>query len=131
MRKSISLALFIVIGALACTDNSSEKNYSTISGLWNCDEIDEYSALRNYIVDIDNVVNSNNIFIIVNFHNAGNDFFVRATVNEENLIISKQAIGNYLVEGTGIISPDNKRIELEYKVFQESSIRVYQCLYWR
>lgn len=131
MKKSTSLVLFLALMVMACTESSKNTDYSTISGIWNCEEFDQYSNVRNYIVDIDNVVGYDNIFIISNFHKAGDDLFVRATVSENTLLIPQQAIGNYIVAGEGTITTDNKRINLQYTVNAGGGIKIYESVYYR
>lgn len=124
MKKLINPILLFGLLAFACTD-SSETDYSTISGLWNCEEVDENSNIRYYSIDIDNVVNHDNVFIISNFHKAGNDLFIRVTVSDDELSVPKQAIGNYVVEGEGVISSGNREISIVYKADQGSGYKMY------
>jgi hypothetical protein len=129
-RINYILPVVIIAFILSCTDKQ-DIIYSGIEGLWKCEELDEQSNVSNFNVDIENVKNYDNIFIISNFHNTGEDTYIRASVNDSIITISKQAYEFIQVEGIGKISSDFKLIELNYIITDESRTMSYQAVFYR
>jgi len=105
-------------GILLLTACSAEKenSYTSIAGLWECEEIDETVSILIFSVDIDNVINYDDTFIISNFHDTGDNYFIRVSVVDDKLHIPRQSLLNLIVHGEGTISSDFKRIEAEYTI---------------
>jgi hypothetical protein len=116
---------------LACNDTEKDIVYTDIDGIWKCEEVDDKTKVLAFNVDIEQVINYDDTYIISNFHNTGEASFIRVSVIKDRLIIARQSLGNTLVTGEGIISPDFKRIALEYDIDSGSSSASYQATFFR
>jgi len=131
MKETRYLLLLLIVALFYSCSDKQDIIYTGIEGLWKCDEIDDQSKVSNFNIDIENIKNYDNIFIISNFHNTGEDTYIRASVSDSTLIISKQAYEFIQVEGIGRISSDFKLIELEYIITDEAITMSYQAVFYR
>jgi hypothetical protein len=74
---------------------------------------------RRYIVDVERERTDTTKYVIFNFHNAGDDEFVRTTYKNKILTITEQplGIGMTVRSGNGSASADFKRMDITYTIF--------------
>lgn len=128
LNKVLLLSVFIVI--LGCNSNKPET-YTTISGLWKCEEIDELASVKIFHVDIDKVRSYDDAFIMSNFHNAGEETFIRVSVTGSKLILPNQYLQNILIEGEGNIGIEYKIITAEYSIEDGGRTANYIATFYR
>jgi hypothetical protein len=112
--KNLKWLLFFVLTA-SCNSNENTI-YTSIAGIWRCEENDEYSQVKIFSVDIQSLHNYNDAFIISNFHNVGEDEYIRVNTDDSLLYIPTQSIAGIIVNGEGLISPDFKTVTLQYSI---------------
>ena len=110
--RTILLILPLLIAA-SCEDKP-ENVYTSIEGVYTCNERSAHAGIRNFLVEIDKVQAEQNLYIIDNFHNLGDNQFIRGELDGDTLFINNQIIGNLTVNGKGAISSDFKQIEFTY-----------------
>ena len=121
----------VCLVAVACDPGDKDINYTSIKGLWKCEETDEYSNVKIFNTDIDEVLNYENAFIISNFHNVGEDLFIRVTVSDYQLMIPSQSVNTLFVSGNGEIRIDFKTIVTEYTIETEGQQFTYIARFFR
>lgn len=110
------LSLFLVI-LTSCTD-SGPVTYTSIKGAWRCEEYNPITGNRIYMVEIDPKKSDNTQYLISNFYNEDVNEFIFAGLNGNKLTISQQQIVTVVVKsGSGTVSADFKRIDLQYKIY--------------
>lgn len=135
MKKlSILLFTFMLVMLTSCKDNK-DVVHTSITGSWVCEEFNQTNGTRrNYIVEIDPKFSSTTEFALSNFYNIDPDGFVFATLKTNKLSISQMAVGFSQVivnSGTGIVSADFKRIDLDYTVFDDGHNYNIKAIYTR
>ena len=117
-RKTFNVVLlFFPLFFLSCEEEKTEKDYSSLEGVYSCEENSPYTGYRKYIVEIDKVASQNNVFIISNFHNQGHaDFIYVNLLNDSLLLIENQVISNLFINGEGIVNDALSEIQLIYNV---------------
>jgi len=98
----------------SCDENSPSGDYTSIEGIYTCQESSPHAGVRQYPVEIDKVNDSENLYIIVNFHNKGQNEFLFAELDVDVLLISNQIISDIRVEGEGLVDEEFKSIQLNY-----------------
>ena len=118
---NLRVLILISIGGVifACQDNNSEKTYTNIAGIWRCEEIDPQNNIRVFNIDIESVKDYDNAFIVSNFHNVGEEYYIRLSVSNNQMVIPKQSLGLVLVAGQGEIESDYQRMLLEYSIDED------------
>ncbi|VAW29588.1 hypothetical protein MNBD_BACTEROID06-82 [hydrothermal vent metagenome] len=100
--KKLSFLLLVLVGSCQIIINEEPSYYDTRDDLVGRYQIDEYSETTeeyfSYNIEILKSYNSNEV-ILYNFYDVGID--VIAQFNGYKLIIPRQFIGDYEVEGTG------------------------------
>lgn len=105
-------ATCISLFSISCNKDDS---YTSISGIWTCEEINPIEGIRIYNVDIERRKSADSQFIINNFHNMGNNNFVFAIQDGDSLFIDRQSVFTESFDnGIGVIDSEKKRIELVY-----------------
>jgi hypothetical protein len=110
--RTILLILPLLIAA-SCEDKP-ENVYTNIEGVYTCNERSAHAGIRNFLVEVDKVQAEQNLYIIDNFHNLGDNQFIRAQLVGDTLFINNQIIENLTVNGKGAVSSDFKQIEFTY-----------------
>ena len=132
MKKTTLFYITLCCVALvSCTTTNEPKVYSNIIGSWHCAESSPYGS-RNYLVDIDRNRTDTTQYLLSNFYNQGDTDFIFAHMNGKNLTITQQQIVSLTVKsGTGLVSTDFKRIELDYNMFDGSTEIKVHAIYTR
>jgi len=130
VRWMIMTAIFAVVST-SCDKNSPPGDYSSVEGIYTCQESSPHSGLRQYPVEIDKVKGSENLYIIVNFHNKGQSEFLYAELDDDLLLISNQFISNIRVDGEGTVDSDFKSIQLNYLTDDGATVLNFYSSYTR
>jgi hypothetical protein len=110
----LSMSVIFLLGS-SCETDKPPVNYTSIEGIYTCQETSAHSGVREYIVEVDRVKDHETLYIISNFHNKGENEFLFAELAQDTLIIFNQAISNLSVNGKGSIGHDFKSIHLLYE----------------
>jgi len=110
----LSLSVIFSLGSSCETDNLP-VTYTSIEGIYTCQETSAHSGVREYIVEVDRVKDHETLYIISNFHNKGENEFLFADLDQDTLIIFNQAISNLSVNGKGTVGQDFRSIHLFYE----------------
>jgi hypothetical protein len=117
-RIKASLLLLVPILLAASCEEKQATTYTTVEGLYVCNERSAHAGVHNYFVEIDKVSTQQNLYIIDNFHNAGENEFIYAELVADTLVINNQGFGNFLsVSGKGAVSGNFKSVEFSYYTF--------------
>ncbi len=110
---TIILLTSFFISTSSC--KKEDKEYTSISGQWRCDE-QSPMGMSSFTIDIENSTHNSSIYAIYNINNKGHEERAFATLKDDSLIIESQFIGNTMVdiEGYGIITEDYKLMTLYY-----------------
>ena len=106
-------AIFLLFCS-SCGDSNSDIVFNSVKGVYKCQENSVHSGFRSYLVELDSVKNQENLFIILNFHNSGENEFLYAIIRDDSISIENQLINNMFISGEGIISKDLKKIDIFY-----------------
>ena len=115
----------------SCENENPPVTFTSVSGLYTCQETSAHAGLRRYFVEIDPVKDQENLFIISNFHNKGENEFLFAELVADTLHIFNQAITEISVNGKGVIAVDYREISLFYETDDGIATLDYQALYTR
>lgn len=126
----MALALLPVTLASSCEQETTGE-FTGLQGFYTCNESSSHSGFRKYIVEIDDVVNQSDNFIIANFHNLGDNEFLFTEYENDTLYIRNQVIGSVFINGKGKVYEDFRRIEMEYRTDDGVTILDYYALYER
>ncbi len=123
----LALLLFV-----SCDHNEGqEADYSDIPGVYSCQEASAYGGIRKYIVEVDAVNGRDDLYIISNFHNKGQNEFLYVERRDQELDINQQTITDLYVDGSGSIADDFSRIKLSYETDDGTTILDYSVSYTR
>lgn len=111
--SALLLAMLPIIFASSCEEKPVIV-FTSIEGNYSCSENSAHEGVRKYIVEIDNVISQENLYIIANFHNLGDNEFLYAEYRSDTLYINNQQISNLVVNGKGAINKELNRIEFSY-----------------
>jgi len=131
LAKTLVFFTMILLFAFSCSPNNDDIQYTSISGIWECEEVNQTSDIIRFNTDIDKVVLYDNAFIISNFHNLGEDVFIRVSAIDNELQIPDQSVSNLVVWGSGVISPDFRTIEANYTIDSGNGRDVYEVFFKR
>jgi len=116
----------------ACDQGETKpETYASIEGLYSCQENSIHTGLRKYFIEIDRVNDSEDTFIITNFHNLGESEFLYMEYRPDSIHIENQYITNYRIKGKGTADASFRRIELYYETDDGSIIQDYYATYTR
>ncbi len=119
-KISFALVLTCICIVSSCKNNEPVLRTS-IAGAWMCEEFNPLimGGSRRYIVDVERERTDTTKYVIFNFHNAGDDEFVRTTYKNKILTITEQplGIGMTVRSGNGSASADFKRMDITYTIF--------------
>ena len=90
-EDSIRLAdscVYYVPADNSCDSTTEPVTPTDITGIYTCQEASPYSGLRKYIVEVDQVNEMENLYIISNFHNKGVNEFLYAELDGDTLRIA-------------------------------------------
>lgn len=136
-RTGFVLAAFLIV-FVSCKD-TGPANYKTLVGSWHCNENSIYSS-RNYLIDIYRLKTDTTQYLLSNFQNISLDDIgdVRAKLSGLTLTIeSMQNISNggstnvTVKSGSGVVSADLKRIDLNYVVYDGKADNNVHAIYSR
>lgn len=124
--------LILLLGSMCVScDETGSGNYTSIEGVYTCQESSPHAGTRQYPVEIDKVKDSENLYIIVNFHNKGQSEFLYAELDINTLRISNQIISDIRVEGEGQVAEEYRSIQINYLTDDGNSILDYYSSYTR
>jgi len=134
VRRSISPVvgvqiLFLLL--ISCNNTTKPVTHTDITGIYTCQESSPYSGIRKYIVEVDQVKETENLYIISNFHNKGVNEFLYAELDGDTLRIANQAISDISIDGKGPIGEDFKLISLYYETDDGITVLDYYASYSR
>lgn len=112
-ENKILLLLLLTLFFYSC-EEKPVLTPTSIEGFYTCNESSAHTGYRKYLVEIDKVNTQDNLYIIANFHNLGDNEFLYAEYTGDTLYIRNQVIGSYFVTGKGKVFEDFKKIDLEY-----------------
>jgi len=115
----------------SCDQTGPSGDFSSIEGIYTCQESSSHAGVRNYLVEIDQVKDAENLYIISNFHNKGENEFLFAELRQDTLFISYQPISDISVNGKGPVDPDFRSIRLSYVTDDGITILDYYASYTR
>jgi hypothetical protein len=121
----------LLLAPLSCENENQEVIYRGIAGIYSCQETSAHSGMRKYIVEIDRVREKEDLFIISNFHNAGENEFLYAEFDHDTLRIENQVISHLSVNGHGMVSEGFRIIDLRYKTDDGITILDYSATFTR
>ena len=113
--KGIILICLASILALACNPVNPEVDYTSLDGIYTCQESSSHTGVREYFTEIDRVAGAEDQYIISNFHNLGENEFIFTELENDTLWIFNQAITDISVNGKGVVDPDFRTINLYYE----------------
>ncbi len=126
----ILIPLLVSMGA-SCDQTTTPGDYTSIEGVYTCQESSPHAGLRQYPVEIDKVNDAENLYIIVNFHNKGESEFLYAELDIDTLRITSQVISNIRVDGLGVVADEFRSIQLNYLTDDGAAILDYYSTYSR
>lgn len=121
--------LFLLV--VACDRNTDPITPTSITGVYTCQESSPHSGIRKYFVEIDKVKDTENLYIISNFHNKGENEFLFSELDQDTLWIINQAITEISVEGKGSVESDFRSIYLYYETDDGITVLDYYANYTR
>ena len=127
----ILITTLLVGVCTSCNETGPSGDYTSIEGVYTCQESSPHAGLRQYLVEIDKVNDSENLYIIVNFHNIGDTEFLYAELDMETLRITSQIISNIKVDGSGVVSDEFRSIQLNYLTDDGAAILEFYSNYSR
>ncbi len=130
-NKSGLVAGILCLMMVACDRNTDSITPSSIAGVYTCQESSPHSGIRKYFVEIDKVKDTDDLYIISNFHNKGENEFLFAELNQDTLWIINQAITEISVEGKGPVESDFRSIYLYYETDDGITVLDYYANYTR
>lgn len=136
MREARKKGNWLVLTALLAgmcisCDKNSDANYSSVEGLYTCQESSSHAGVKQYFVEIDKVNNSENLYIILNFHNKGENEFLYAEIDGNALLISNQSLLEIRVDGEGTVDEEFRSIQLNYLTDDGTTLLDYYAAYTR
>lgn len=130
-HKPPLLWLFILALTAGCETDPGTGSPSGLTGVYSCQESSPHSGIRNYLVEIDRVKDSDDLHIISNFHNQGENEFVYASLDGDTLRIVNQVLSGWSIYGKGPVASDLRTIYLYYETDDGITILDYYCTYTR
>jgi hypothetical protein len=110
----LTLLALLMLFTASCNDKRDDVVFTSLTGVYECHENSVHSGFRSYLVEMDKVTGQDHLYIILNFHNSGDNEFIFALVDNDTLRIDNQLINSMFVSGKGKISDDLRTIELFY-----------------
>jgi len=129
--KWILILLMILSLGASCEQNDPPADYTSIEGIFTCQESSPHEGIRSYLVEIDSVKDTDGLYIISNFHNKGANEFLYTDLDRDTLFIFNQAISDISVEGKGPVGSDFRSIQLNYVTDDGVTILDYYATYSR
>lgn len=130
-NKFVALLGMVALLVLSCNRNNEPVTYTSITGVYTCQETSSHAGVRRYFVEIDGVKDKENLFIISNFHNKGENEFLYAELKQDTLLFLNQAISDISVNGKGPIGPEFRSIDLYYETDDGITLLDYFASYTR
>ncbi len=115
MKYTIIFVLALSLVFVGC-DDDDDTTFSSILGEWLVQENGDITQYRQYNVSIQRVVSDSALYKISNFYKTGTSTELYVEVDGYTINIRTQQIGNYSIQGTGVIDADYKKIVFEYEV---------------
>lgn len=115
MSKYILVVLIMGSLLFQSCDNKHD-DYNSIIGEWIMEDNGDVSYYRRYNISIERVIADTTLFAINNFYRTGNTKQLRVEVDGLNVLIRSQLVGQYIIQGSGIVDANFKEMNLEYDV---------------
>jgi len=125
------LGMAFILLICSCERNGEQIAPSDITGVYSCQESSAHSGVRKYLVEIDQVKNSEDLYIISNFHNKGENEFIFTELDQDTLRIINQAISEMSFNGKGTVGADFRSISLYYETDDGLTLLDYFANYTR
>lgn len=82
-------------------------------------------------MEIDRVRDREDLFIISNFHNAGENEFIYMELSGDSVLINNQAVSGLIINGRGAVGEQYRIIDLYYETDDAVTILDYYARYSR
>jgi hypothetical protein len=109
----------------ACNEQEKGKVYQKPDGAWTAELSSAQSVYVKYLVEIDKVKTSSDVYIISNFNNLGISEFVYANLRGDSLFIENQSISGIFIDGKGKFNKEFNHLDITYKTDNGSMEIVY------
>ncbi len=129
-RLAISAGIFILLVA-GCDRKTDPVIPTSLTGVYSCQESSAHSGIRKYFAERANVKDTDDLYIISNFHDKGESEFLFAELKQDTLSIINQSITEIRVEGKGPVGKDFRSVNLYYETDDGITILDYYALYTR
>jgi len=96
----------------ACQKDTTDDPRDNLVGTWKCQETGTSSGTQTFQASISKSSSDSTQLFIDNFY--GTQQKIKVTMSSFSLIISKQTVDNYSIQGTGVVSSDFKKITWSY-----------------
>lgn len=119
----LTVSVILVVFSFNSCEPENLSNAESIEGVYNCTEIytqNDPQKQYNYAYQVQLVVSPNDIneVYIYNFSNLGGNInassYATALVDGNNIILSTQTIDGHTINGSGTISSNKNRIDIQY-----------------
>ncbi len=136
LSKGVKGSLWLLFAAcaviiFACEKQEKGKIYETPQGAWTAEMTSTQSVYTKYLVEIDKVKSSDDLYIISNFNNQGISEFLYANLRGDSLFIENQSISGIFINGKGRFNEEFNRLSLTYSADDGSVEIVYYGIYTR
>jgi hypothetical protein len=132
MKNPLCFPVFgLLIGLISCEPTETPADYTSIAGVYTCQETSPHAGIRRYVVELNRVSGSDDLYIITNFHNAGEIEFLYAEKDGDSILINNQVISGLVVNGSGSIGEDFRVIDLYYETDDALTLLDYYARYSR
>lgn len=114
----LTLLLTIMLISSACKDDSP-ATYSSIEGIWRCEESSATTGNRAYLVDIYRKSTDTTQYVITNFYNTGDMEYIVVKLKSGKLSLSQQPTADISIKAfAGTLTGNNyKNIGFSYTVY--------------
>jgi len=121
------MALFLI----TCDRNSDSIDPTGLTGVYTCQESSVHSGVRKYFIEIDKVKDAEDLYIISNFHNLGENDFIYAGYIRDTLWIDNQILGGVKIDGEGPVEGNFRSIFLYYETDDGVTVLDFYANYTR
>lgn len=115
----------------SCERPETPADFTSVAGVYTCQETSPHSGVRRYVVEIDRVRDRDDLYIISNFHNAGENEFIYVELSGDSVLINSQAIAGLIINGRGTVGEEFRIIDLYYETDDAVTLLDYYARYSR
>ncbi|MDD2563899.1 MAG: hypothetical protein PHU27_06760 [Salinivirgaceae bacterium] len=111
------ITFIILLAGLLFLGCENNNNYKGITGVWIVEEQGDVTPYQRYNVSIRSDQYIDNLYIISNLHRIGEQYDTNLLLNDLQVEMSTQFVGNYTFSGgAGVLDPDFKKMTFTYHV---------------